>query len=69
MEGGTVYLICFVSGILIQAGLVEFCCRVRAVLVRTISVDGSSIFSEGIDESGEMLMPRVEFLMGTRLSS
>ena len=44
MDGGTVSLACFVSGILIQAGLAEFCCRVRAVLVRTISVDGSLIF-------------------------
>ena len=44
MDGGTVYLMCFVSDSLVNAGVDWSCSSVRVVLCPSLSVDGSSIF-------------------------
>ena len=62
MEGGTVYLMCFVSVSLVDAGLVGVllpCARCTCPYhFRRRVID---FFSEGTAESGEMLIPRVDF--------
>ena len=72
MEGGTVYLMCFVSGIHIYAGLVRVCSGVRAVLCPSHfrqRVMDFFVCLAVLIRGGEMVMPRVDFLMCTRLSS